>query len=216
MRGLRCETDLGFPAAPAAGNCSDCILAEFEVCPSAFDERAVYADNPAAPGRALARGKCLAVAAQHPGRLVLGSDTVVELEGPDIRQAGRRRRRGPDAAGPCPGAPIWCTPGCGCRTAERDEGFVDSCKVTFFPIPEEEIPAQHRQRRTLRQGGSLWHPGQRRLWLDRLEGDYYTIMGLAGSAAPCGCCTGLEAKGAPQRMKKRGKNCQRTCENGAL
>ena len=54
---------------------------DFEVCVSKFDERSVRADTPAALAEALARGKCLAVAADHPGCVVVGSDTVVELDG---------------------------------------------------------------------------------------------------------------------------------------
>ena len=54
---------------------------EFDVCVSEFDEHAVRAPTPAALAGALARGKCLAVAASHPGCVVVGSDTVVELDG---------------------------------------------------------------------------------------------------------------------------------------
>ena len=54
---------------------------DFEVCASDFDEGSVRAASPAALAGALARGKCLAVSALRPGRLVVGSDTVVELDG---------------------------------------------------------------------------------------------------------------------------------------
>ena len=54
---------------------------DFAVCASDFDEKAVRAENPAALAGALARGKCLAVSGQHPGCLVVGSDTVVEVDG---------------------------------------------------------------------------------------------------------------------------------------
>ena len=151
--------------------------AEFEVCPSAFDERAVYADNPAALAGALARGKCLAVAAQHPGRLVLGSDTVVELEGrvfgkPADAADAARMLRALSGRTHLVHTGVWVSDG------ERDEGFVDSCKVTFFPIPEEEIQRSIASGEPFDKAGAYGIQGSAALWLDRLEGDYYTIMGL--------------------------------------
>ena len=56
----------------------------FEALPAAVDERAIEAglNLPAAEtALALARAKALAVSAQRPGRLVLGSDTLVEVNG---------------------------------------------------------------------------------------------------------------------------------------
>ena len=53
--------------------------ADFTVCASDFDESAVTADTPARLVEKLARGKCLAVAAQHPGDVVIGCDTVVDV-----------------------------------------------------------------------------------------------------------------------------------------
>ena len=56
---------------------------DFEIHVSDFDESAVTADTPARLVEKLARGKCLAVAARHPGDLVLGCDTVVDVNGLD-------------------------------------------------------------------------------------------------------------------------------------
>lgn len=57
----------------------------FEAIPAALDERALEAglegQMPGAIALALAEAKALAVAAQVPTRLVLGSDTLVEVEG---------------------------------------------------------------------------------------------------------------------------------------
>ena len=54
---------------------------DFTVCASDFDESAVQADTPAHLVEQLARGKCLAVAAQHPETVVIGCDTVVDVNG---------------------------------------------------------------------------------------------------------------------------------------
>jgi len=57
----------------------------FSAVPAHLDERAIEAGMAGAPAReialALAEAKAAAVAAEHPGRLVLGSDSLVEVAG---------------------------------------------------------------------------------------------------------------------------------------
>ena len=60
----------------------------------------------------------------------------------------------------------------------RTESFVDSCRVTFFPIPEEEIVRYAATREPYDKAGASGLQGHAALWVDRIEGDYYTIMGL--------------------------------------
>ena len=54
---------------------------DFTICVSDFDENGVTAPTPAQLVEKLARGKCLAVSAQHPGAVVIGCDTVVDVNG---------------------------------------------------------------------------------------------------------------------------------------
>ena len=60
----------------------------------------------------------------------------------------------------------------------RTESFVDTCKVTFFPLSEEEIERYAATEEPYDKAGAYAIQGRAALWLDRLEGDYYTIMGL--------------------------------------
>ena len=60
----------------------------------------------------------------------------------------------------------------------RTESFVDSCKVTFFPLCEEEIDFYTATKDPYDKAGAYAIQGRAALWLDRIEGDYYTIMGL--------------------------------------
>ena len=56
----------------------------FEALPAAVDERAIEAGlegSAADIALALARAKALAVSAQRPGRVVLGSDSLIEVDG---------------------------------------------------------------------------------------------------------------------------------------
>lgn len=54
---------------------------DFEVSPSSIDERPRTGEDPAAFALRAAREKALDVAAYNPARLVLGADTVVEVDG---------------------------------------------------------------------------------------------------------------------------------------
>ncbi len=150
---------------------------EFAVCASEFDEHSVQAPTPAALAGALARGKCLAVAASHPGCVVVGSDTVVELDGevfgkPQDADDARRMLRA------LSGRTHEVHTGVCVSDGARTESFVDTCKVTFFPIPEAELERCIASGEPFDKAGAYAIQGRAALWLDRLEGDYYTIMGL--------------------------------------
>ena len=151
--------------------------ADFTVCASDFDESAVTADTPARLVEKLARGKCLAVAAQHPGDVVIGCDTVVDVGGevfgkPHSVEDAKRMLRA------LSGATHQVHTGVCISDGTRTESFVDSCKVTFFPLSEEEIAFYASTEEPYDKAGAYAIQGRAALWLDRIEGDYYTIMGL--------------------------------------
>ena len=133
---------------------------DFTVCVSDFDESAVTAPTPAQLVEQLAIGKCLAVAKQHPDAVVIGCDTVVDVDGTVF------------------GKPHQVHTGVCIAKGDRAEHFVDSCKVTFFPLGEEEIAFYTATPEPYDKAGAYAIQGRAALWLDRIEGDYYTIMGL--------------------------------------
>ena len=50
--------------------------------------------------------------------------------------------------------------------------------MTFFPLGEEEIELYTTTPEPYDKAGAYAIQGRAALWLDRIEGDYYTIMGL--------------------------------------
>ena len=150
---------------------------EFTVCASDFDESTVTADTPDRLVEKLARGKCLAVSAQHPGDVVIGCDTVVDVNGtvfgkPHGVEDAKRMLRA------LSGSTHEVHTGVCVSDGTRTESFVDSCRVTFFPIPEVEIERYAATEEPYDKAGAYAIQGRAALWLDRIEGDYYTIMGL--------------------------------------
>lgn len=150
---------------------------DFTVAASDFDESRVRAETPAALTEKLARGKCLAVAQSHPGCLVLGSDTVVDMGGEVFgkpRDAADARRMLKALSG----RDHWVHTGVCVSDGVRTESFVDSCMVRFFSIPPQELEEYVASAEPYDKAGAYAIQGRAALWLDRLEGDYYTIMGL--------------------------------------
>ena len=150
---------------------------DFTVCVSDFDESAVRADTPAQLVEQLARGKCLAVSAQHPGAVVIGCDTVVDVNGtvfgkPHSAEDAKRMLRA------LSGATHEVHTGVCISDGTRTESFVDSCRVTFFPLSGEEIDFYASTPEPYDKAGAYAIQGRAAVWLDAIEGDYYTIMGL--------------------------------------
>lgn len=164
-------------ASPRRRQLLELYTHDFSVCASDFDEKAVRADTPVHLVEALARGKCLAVVKDHPGCLVVGSDTVVELDGEILgkpRDAGDAKRM----LRALSGRTHLVHTGVCVSDGERTESFVDSCRVRFFPLDEAEIERYTATGEPYDKAGAYGIQGRAALWLDRLEGDYYTVMGL--------------------------------------
>ena len=123
---------------------------DFTVCVSDFDEDAVTADTPA--------------------RLV---DVNGEVFGkPHSPDDARRMLRA------LSGATHYVHTGVCVSDGTRTESFVDTCKVTFFPLSEEEIERYAATEEPYDKAGAYAIQGRAAVWLDAIEGDYYTIMGL--------------------------------------
>ena len=150
---------------------------DFEIHVSDFDESAVTADTPARLVEKLVRGKCLAVAARHPGDLVLGCDTVVDVNGevfgkPHSVEDAKRMLRA------LSGATHEVHTGVCVSDGVRTESFVDSCRVTFFPISEGEIDAYTATKEPYDKAGAYAIQGEGAALVDHYDGSLDTIIGL--------------------------------------
>ncbi|MGN0706975.1 MAG: Maf family protein [Faecalibacterium sp.] len=164
-------------ASPRRRELLSLYTTDFTVSVSDFEESGVQAATPAQLVEKLARGKCLSVAARHPGCVVLGCDTVVDVNGEvfgkpqDAADAARMLRA-------LSGSTHQVHTGVCVSDSVRTKSFVDSCNVTFFPISEQEIARYAATKEPYDKAGAYGIQGRAALWLDHLEGDYYTIMGL--------------------------------------
>ena len=150
---------------------------DFTICVSDFDESGVTAPTPAQLVEKLARGKCLAVAKDHLGAVVLGCDTVVDVGGevfgkPHSVEDAKRMLRA------LSGATHEVHTGVCVSDGVRTESFVDSCKVTFFPLSEEEIDFYASTKEPYDKAGAYAIQGIAGKFVSRIEGSYSAVVGL--------------------------------------
>ena len=153
------------------------ITDDFTVSPGHFDESLVHEKTPAMLAERLAREKCLEAARRNGDAVVIGSDTVVEADGrvfgkPADEEDARRMIR------TLSGKTHFVHTGVCICGGGRTESFADTCRVTFFEIDPEDIERYIRTAEPYDKAGAYAIQGHAALWIDRIEGDYYTIMGL--------------------------------------
>ncbi len=125
----------------------------------------------------LAREKAAAVAARHPGQIVLSADTLVvlgseilgkpssvnEAENMIAKLAGREHRVVTAVA------------------VARDGVLLDRCddtRVWFRPLSEEMISAYVATGEPMDKAGGYGVQGYGSVLVERIEGDYFGVMGL--------------------------------------
>ncbi|HSM06324.1 MAG TPA: nucleoside triphosphate pyrophosphatase [Longimicrobiales bacterium] len=152
---------------------------EHEVDPARVPEVVHAGEGPFSHVKRLARDKARAVAARHPGRLVLAGDTEVVLDGrtlgkprdPEgarkmLRELSGRTHRvitGLALAGPGPG---------------ELRSRCDVAQVTFRQLSEADIVDYVATGEPMDKAGGYGIQGLGGALVTRVEGDYYTVVGL--------------------------------------
>lgn len=167
------------------------------VAVSAVDEPAVLASaGPVAPAEAvllLARAKARDVAPAHPGALVLGCDSMLELDGEvlgkpaDADEATARWRAMRGRAGLLhtghwlvdarPG-----TPGAGAEAGAEtgaETGATSTTVVHFADVTDAEIAAYVATGEPLHVAGAFTIDGLGGPFVERIEGDHHGVVGLS-------------------------------------
>lgn len=160
---------------------------DFTIHPTNIPERSRPGESARTHVERLAREKALAVRSQHPGKLILGADTVVVL---DEQLLGKPRDQA-DAArmlrllsgrthqvitGVC-----LLGPG---RTEKQEprSGFADlrseTTLVTMTAMSEDEISAYIASGEPMDKAGAYAIQGRASRWIPRVEGDYFNVVGL--------------------------------------
>lgn len=151
----------------------------FAVCP-ASDESAPPGFAAGGEGGRAGTLQAEEVASKYPDRLVIGADTLVEVDGEALgkpwsqdeavsmllRLQGRVHH-------------VWtgvwaCSPG-------KAGGFADGTEVEFYPMSRREAEAYAATGEPLDKAGAYGIQGRGLRYVRGIRGDFYSVMGLPGA-----------------------------------
>ena len=157
---------------------------EFEVLPADVDETPMRGEAPVALARRLAETKASAIAHVRPAALVVGSDTIVVIDGEILnkpqddedavrmlmRLAGREHRVETGVA-------VVAPPADGQKSA-RVASSVVGVDVRFRPFDAAFARAYVATREPLDKAGAYGIQGYGSALVERIDGDFFAVMGL--------------------------------------
>ena len=150
---------------------------EFEIVTADIDEAMNPALSPAEAVAQVCQKKAETVGQNHPGQLIVAADTIVVVDDqilgkPKSEQAAREMlhllsgRAHTVMTGFC----LW--------QDGRAEVHVEQTHLRFRPLNDEEIDAYVATGSPLDKAGAYGIQDQASIFVERLDGDYYNVMGL--------------------------------------
>jgi len=151
-----------------------------EVDPADIDESVRAGESDTDYALRLATEKGLSVAARHPDALVIAADTIVVVD-------GRIFGKPVDGADACRMLRVLSGRTHVVHTAvavvrdagRRVESEVESTRVTFRELDDSEVAAYVATGEPMDKAGAYGIQGYGATIVERVEGDYFTVMGLA-------------------------------------
>ncbi|MBI2639508.1 MAG: septum formation inhibitor Maf [Candidatus Sungbacteria bacterium] len=152
---------------------------EFIVQPSDFDERAVEIGDPEKLVKTLALAKAKGVAERFSGSLVVGADTVVFHNG-EIFGKPQSAAHAKEMLKKLNGDTHSVITGLSLYDADTHQFVVDAVEtfVSFKPISDAEIDAYVKSQEPFGKAGGYTVQGLAGLFVDRIQGDYFNVLGL--------------------------------------
>ena len=148
----------------------------FEVITAEAEE--VKTGDPAELVMENARRKARAVAALHPGRIVLGADTIVYQDG---RALGKPRDEDDAKAMLRRLSGAWHTVYsgvCVIGVDGREDARFDETRVLFSPLDEDTIARYAASGEPMDKAGAYAVQGRGGMFVTRIEGSYSNVIGL--------------------------------------
>jgi septum formation protein len=144
--------------------------------PADIDETFEAGEDPAAHAERLAREKTQAVATRHPGAVVIGSDTVVVVDG-DVLGKPRDEAEATRMLLRLQGREHEVATGIAVHWQGLQSG-VERVGVRFRPFGEETAAAYARTGEPLDKAGAYGIQGFGSTLVEGITGDYFAVMGL--------------------------------------
>ena len=148
-----------------------------EVRPADLDERYLPGEEPAAHAERLALEKAAVVAADVPDALVIGSDTIVVVDG-DVLGKPRDEAHATEMLARLAGRSHVVMTAVAVLYRGQQRSAVEQVTVTFHPLSTEQIVSYIRTREPMDKAGAYGIQGYGATIVARVEGDYFAVMGL--------------------------------------
>jgi septum formation protein len=147
------------------------------VQPADIDETYLPGEEPAAHAERLAREKAATVAAGDPDALVVGSDTIVVVDG-DVLGKPRDEAHAADMLTRLSGRSHVVMTAVAVRWRGQERSAVEVVGVTFHPLDAREIHAYIATGEPMDKAGAYGIQGYGATIVERVDGDYFAVMGL--------------------------------------
>jgi len=150
---------------------------EIDVVPSLYRETDLPGTSPLELARTHARGKALEVRLRRPEAVVVGADTVVDVDGTALGKPG----------GPGEAASMLRTLSGRAHLVHTAFAVADGAEliereatteVRFYSLSERDIEAYVATGDPFDKAGAYGIQGRGAALVDRIEGDFYTVMGF--------------------------------------
>jgi septum formation protein len=148
------------------------------VVPADIDETPFDDEQPHAHAERLAREKALAVARVEAGAVVVGADTIVVMDG-DILGKPRDEAMAAAMLRRLSGRAHVVLTAVAVARGERVVAGVESVDVRFRELSDEDIARYIATREPMDKAGAYGIQGFGATIVDRIDGDYFAVMGLA-------------------------------------
>ena len=148
-----------------------------DVRPADIDESYLTGEPPRDHAERLARGKAEVIAAREPDAVVVGSDTIVVVDGDvlgkptDENDAVRMLAR-------LAGRSHTVVTAVAVAWRGETRSAVEEVDVTFHPLSRAEIDAYIATREPMDKAGAYGIQGYGATIVARVDGDYFAVMGL--------------------------------------
>ena len=149
-----------------------------EVQPADIDETVLPDEEPVPHADRLARAKAKAIAAREPGAVVIGSDTIVVLDGAILGKPNDKGEAEETLRRLSGRTHTVHTAVAVSRNGQTVSG-VESVEVTFRPLTDEQIRAYIATGEPMDKAGAYGIQGYGAVIVERVHGDYFAVMGLA-------------------------------------
>jgi septum formation protein len=147
------------------------------VQPADVDETYGPGEEPGAHALRLAREKAAVVAAGEPDALVIGSDTIVVVDG-DVLGKPRDEAHAAQMLTRLSGRSHVVMTAVAVRWGGRERSSLEVVGVTFHPLTVQDIQAYVATGEPMDKAGAYGIQGYGATIVERVDGDYFAVMGL--------------------------------------